>query len=247
MLRKGNILRLLLTAVMLPWLVSCGGDKPSAFEVFAFSENPCQADSTLAVCQSFDIDLTLMKAGPKDHEAALINQSLLQWVLGFETADGPQKAIEHFVEQKKATLTADSSFHCRMHLYPELAEEDIVSFVYNANADTYYRTYSTKTGRLIDEKALFQGDAWKDGLADMLNKSKPSLADTASADSAVAYTVAEIHPNNNFRITATGLIYHYNPGEIAPAAKGGVDIAVPSYQIDKLLNRDCEIFRYWFD
>lgn len=114
-------------------------------------------------------------------------------------------------------------------------------YTYTGGAHGYGYTllfnYSLLTGALLHEDDLFVDDYFEP-LHHLLVESlihQTDNVDTERELRAMGFSVEDIVPNDNFFVTEDGLVYVYNPYDIAPYAMGSISIHLSYSSIEKYL------------
>ncbi len=114
-------------------------------------------------------------------------------------------------------------------------------YVYTGGAhgvsNRYFYNYDLQNGTLLKEEDIFI-EGYEETLADILrhnlvaqNPETQVLDDLYQTE----YDVEKIVPNNNFYYTEDGIIYVFNPYEIAPYAYGETEIMISNAELQPLL------------
>ncbi len=114
-------------------------------------------------------------------------------------------------------------------------------YVYTGGAhgvsNRYFYNYDLQTGALISEDDIFV-EGYENALANILRQNLVAQnPETQVLDDLyqTEYDVDKIVPNDNFYFTEEGIIYVFNPYEIAPYAYGETEIFVGTNDIKELL------------
>lgn len=104
--------------------------------------------------------------------------------------------------------------------------------------------FDKQTGNLLNEEDLFS-ENYVDNLTPLLvqnlirqNENIKSVDDLEAA----SYYVESIKPNNNFYVSDEGIMYVFNPYEIAPYYMGEIAILIPTGELKPFLNANQQIF-----
>ena len=102
---------------------------------------------------------------------------------------------------------------------------------------TFIFNYSLLTGALVHEEDLFVDDYFEP-LHHLLVEAlihQTENVDTERELRAMGFSIEDIVPNDNFYVTEDGLVYVYNPYDIASYAMGRIDIYLSRSAIEKYL------------
>jgi len=108
--------------------------------------------------------------------------------------------------------------------------------VHGSNYRIFYN-FDLNTGKLIHEQDLFR-KGYNEPLTDLLLKNLVEQNEDLSLIEDLqeyGYNVDEIHPNDNFFLTDSCMVYVFNPYDIAPYALGETEIAIRYSQLGELL------------
>lgn len=108
--------------------------------------------------------------------------------------------------------------------------------VHGSNYRIFYN-FDLNTGELIHEQDLFR-KGYNEPLTDLLLKNLVEQNEDLSLIEDLqeyGYNVDEIHPNDNFFLTDSCMVYVFNPYDIAPYALGETEIAIRYSQLGELL------------
>ena len=99
------------------------------------------------------------------------------------------------------------------------------------------QNYNLQTGDIVTEKDLFIDDYYEHIKTLLLNAliAQTDNAETKRDLRRMGYSVEDVVPNENFYVTSEGIIYVYNPYEIAPYAMGRIQICLPWDSIRHLI------------
>ena len=132
-----------------------------------------------------------------------------------------------------------------MDVHKNILSYVVERYVYmgGAHGSNYriFYNFDLATGGLLKEKDLFV-EGFEEPMTDLLLKNMVAQnADFQLVEDLeeYGYNVDEIHPNDNFFLTDSALVYVFNQYEIAPYALGETEIAVSYDQLKDLL-RDKE-------
>jgi hypothetical protein len=112
-------------------------------------------------------------------------------------------------------------------------------FMGGAHGSNYriFCNYDLATGNRLQEKDLFK-EGFEAPMTELLLKNMVAQnADFQLVEDLeeYGYNVDEIHPNNNFFLTDSSLVYVFNPYDIAPYALGETEIAISYDELKDLL------------
>lgn len=124
-------------------------------------------------------------------------------------------------------------------------------FTYSAGAahgleSLAYYTIDRKSRSFISEGDLFV-DGYAPELAKILQRcilKENDCKSVSELSSKQGIDASEMAPNDNFTFTADGLVYCYNPYEIAPYAVGIVQVHVPYEELRSILRPGSLIYAY---
>lgn len=128
-----------------------------------------------------------------------------------------------------------------MDYHNQILSYAVERYVYTGGAHgSNYRifyNYDLTTGDLLHEENLFVAD-YEEPLTQLLlanlvaqNEDIELIEDLK----AYGYNVDDIHPNDNFFLTDSSIVYVFNPYDIAPYALGETEIAIDYNQLAELL------------
>ncbi len=125
-----------------------------------------------------------------------------------------------------------------MHVQDDILSYGMEQYVYTGGAhgvsNRYFYNYDLRTGELISEEDIFI-EGYEEKLADILRHNLVAQnPETQVIDDLyqTEYDVDKIVPNNNFYYTEDGIIYVFNPYEIAPYAYGETEIMVSNKDLE---------------
>lgn len=133
--------------------------------------------------------------------------------------------------QTITTSVSDSS-HL---LYYITAKNEISQYTGGAHG-MYNQTYlnaDTRTGDLIDEDRLFKQDT-KQNLTKLIKELLP-LQKNSSGDPVTLLEPDNVSPNNNFYFSKIGVVYVFNPYEVAPYSDGIIQVEIPFERIKDMI------------
>jgi hypothetical protein len=111
------------------------------------------------------------------------------------------------------------------------------------NAHQYTnRTIDLRTGQRITENEIFIDDYQVDLAKIIVDEiALVNSVEAAELENIGFFNVAEIYPNKNFYVDATGITYTFNEYEIAAYVVGPVTVTIPYEKIAYLLRRESPI------
>ncbi|MBP1663887.1 MAG: hypothetical protein H6Q19_1027 [Bacteroidetes bacterium] len=128
-------------------------------------------------------------------------------------------------------------------------DDKILSFSYeryafmggaHGNSNRYFYNFDLSNGHILKESDIFI-DNYKSPLTELIkqcivedNAEIESVADLNEFD----FWEDEIKPNNNFYISDEGIVYVFNPYEIAPYSTGQTEVTLPYNRLKVLLKPD---------
>ena len=112
-------------------------------------------------------------------------------------------------------------------------------FMGGAHGSNYrvFYNFDLTNGEMLHEEDLFK-PGYEEALTDLLLKNMVEQNEDAQLVDdlkAYGYNVDEIHPNDNFFLSDSCLVYVFNQYEIAPYAMGETEIAISYDQLRELL------------
>ncbi len=143
-------------------------------------------------------------------------------------------------------------FFCEVQIYNARVERmqanilsyGIEQYIYTGGAhgvnNRFFYNYDATTGTLINESDLFTPN-YQETLTILLRQNfmiQHTDAQTEEDLYQSDYDIDKIIPNNNFYLTETGLVYLFNPYEIAPYAYGETEVTLNKELIEPLLQKD---------
>lgn len=253
-------------------LTSCRQEQVS-FVVKTIDWQPDSVDTT-ATIGTLDvfIDVTLLESTSRKSHVGDINRQLIDMYLGNPNQDQLGSMKLYLDSLQKLSMPApiiDSSnvdtlgrviiphFTATVKIYPELLEGNLVTFVYE-NFENYtaqpgikrhqYLAFDLKTGRRLHEQDFF--DCSNENRAEIDKLLNTALEEFVEADTnglvIDQFNRGKLHMNDNFRISAQSLFYHFDPGVIASAELGPINVEIPSYKFHPFLRQESLLFHYWF-
>lgn len=123
------------------------------------------------------------------------------------------------------------------------------TYVYSGGAhglgtEMYY-LYNLTDGSRIKQSDIFKSEV-HDDLQNLLISSCKVL-ESQMGENSQGFWYDQIVPNENFELTEDGLLYHYNPYEIAPYSMGSTVLLLPKEKIKQYLKTDTEVYKFLFD
>lgn len=103
-----------------------------------------------------------------------------------------------------------------------------------------FRNYDISNGKVIQEADLFtcgSEDAITEMLKDNIIAQSENISSTADLQ-AEGYSVEDIRPNNNFYLSEEGIVYVFNPYDIAPYSYGETEVMLTWEQLEPLLTKE---------
>jgi hypothetical protein len=107
----------------------------------------------------------------------------------------------------------------------------------HGNSNRYFYNFDLKNGHILHESDIFI-DNYKAPLTELIkqrivedNAEIESVADLTEFD----FWESEIRPNGNFYISDEGIVYVFNPYEIAPYSTGQTEVTLPYDRLKVLL------------
>lgn len=170
---------------------------------------------------------------PEDAVVKIENESLQQ-AADYAQAIGDDS--DDFADYYQ-TITTSVSDTSRMEYYIT-AKTEANQYTGGAHG-MYNRAYfnaDTRTGDLIDESRLFKSDA-KPALTKLMKELLPKQKNSAG-DLITLLDPESIAPNNNFYFTPTGIVYVFNPYEVAPYSDGIIQLEISYDRLKELINPD---------
>ncbi len=143
-------------------------------------------------------------------------------------------------------------FFCEAQIYNARVERmqanilsyEIEQYIYTGGAhgvnNRFFYNYNATTGTLLNESDLFTPD-YQEALTILLRQNfmiQHTDAQTEEDLYQSEYDIDKIIPNNNFYLTQTGLVYLFNPYEIAPYSYGATEVILSKELIEPLLQKD---------
>lgn len=181
--------------------------------------------------------------------------SLGEWILGVRRPDLPvDSLVRHYLRQEGQTLTEDLLLSSTTETGQAIEQEGMhhrlrsrligegaqyASFVYEL--DTYaggahglvqrsYRTFDKASGRPLLEGQLFV-DGYEESLTEVLIEAMVQHFELQSREQleseGILFSLEGITLSGNCAATPQGLIYCYNPYEIAPYSTGIITLTLP--------------------
>ena len=107
----------------------------------------------------------------------------------------------------------------------------------HGNSNRYFYNFDLRNGHILHESDIFI-DNYKAPLTELIkqrivedNAEIESVADLTEFD----FWESEIKPNGNFYISDEGIVYVFNPYEIAPYSTGQTEVTLPYDRLKVLL------------
>lgn len=154
--------------------------------------------------------------------------------------------LELFEEEEYASIGALSNEHHLM-AKPIFESAKVLSYVveryvymggaHGINTRTFYN-FNLEGGELLSEKSLFiesYQTALTHLLLESLMESNSEVGNKVLLESS-DYFVESIVPNNNFYITNNGIVYLFNPYEIAPYVFGETELFIEKERLEAFLS-----------
>ncbi len=108
----------------------------------------------------------------------------------------------------------------------------------------FFYNYETTTGEVLTEDDVFT-DGYQFILSDILRRKLIEQLDTMQTIDDLYqsdYDVESIVPNGNFYLTTDGLVYCFNPYEIAPYSYGATSITLTPMDLQPILNPNRQLW-----
>lgn len=150
-----------------------------------------------------------------------------------------QEEIDSYVSFNEYQLSKINEIECIAKHVVSFSTE---SFIYSGGSHggfwINYCNVDLRNGSLITEKQLFKL-GYKSRLAAILQQKIIDRNNSADEDKHIALHVeiSDVEPNQNFCFTKEGIMYGYNPYEIAPYVQGSVELIIPYKEIRHLIKR----------
>ncbi len=164
------------------------------------------------------------------------NNEILIDELETSNEDSEEHEIAHWSFSEEEILTGRI-----MNVENNILSYGIEQYVYTGGAhgvsNRYFYNYDLQTGDLLTEEDIFVTN-YQETLTSLLrqnlvaqNPETQVIEDLAQTE----YDVEKIVPNNNFYFTPEGIIYVFNPYEIAPYAYGETEIFILKGDLKSIL------------
>jgi hypothetical protein len=219
------------------------------------SEGDCDAK---APCARVRLEYPRFLAGADDAVLGTLDSVARTWLLvgsGAATPDTPDQVAEGFLAEYRrarrefpdAASTANWYLDRRISvLYagPRVVsfKREHESFAGGAHGmeTAEYATHDLRDGRRLTLDALVAAENLPrlDVVAEEFFRRARGLPDDVGLDEAGFWFDDGFAVNDNFAITVEGLIFHYNPYEVAPYAMGSTEILLPWETVAPLLRPD---------
>ena len=112
------------------------------------------------------------------------------------------------------------------------------------NHKTIYYTYDTKLNKRININDLFISN-YENTLNEIGEKYFRMIKDIKPEETlndAGYFIHDKFHVNDNFALTKHGILFYYNPYEIAPYGFGSTKLIIPYTEIKSIINKDSNIY-----
>ena len=252
-------------------MASCGSEQVT-FVVETDNYNPYASDTTGSVGGlAVNLDLTLLESTSRKSHVSDINRQLVDRFIGNANLELHEAMTLYrdsllrlpLPDAKTDSLGGDSTvaaprYTASVRIYTDLMEGDLVTFVYEGfenysvqpgKKQMMFLAFDLKTGRQLHEQDVFDcSDKSKAQLDKLLREAleEKVAADTNGIEMS-RFGTEKLHINDNFRVAAQSLIYHFDAGVLADEEVGPVDLEIPSYKLHQFLNQESLVYRFWFN
>ncbi|KLE15495.1 hypothetical protein AAT22_11195 [Clostridium sp. C8] len=123
---------------------------------------------------------------------------------------------------------------------------DLIGYYSKLNEDSVFQVRKTLiinliTGKLHEIKDLFtDGSKWNVSINKIISQ---MIKEDPQYEFIFPHSFKGIDKNQDFYIDNKNLYIYYHPGEIAPKAAGFVAFTIPFKTIEKVMNKDGELYK----
>ena len=216
---------------------------------------------------SLRFSLIAEMALPEDYGTEALRNNIISDVLGRQfTGKADRRLLENYADTIRAEMTipeiedfagtVQMRYEEKLHGSVTFAADSFLCYsrtlyIYQGGAHGL-QTVQHFTYRLPDGTPLHEDDVFDPAAKDRLTELLVSEADRLRNDTILPrekneyFNDRNIVPNGNFHITDSGIVYQYNPYDIAPYSFGAVEIMLPADKVMPLLNRQSPVFGFFF-
>lgn len=237
--------------------VATDPDRPVAFEmrVIEKTEGECAAETT-SPCARFRVEYPEVTSAPNEEALAALNRAV-RWKLLrpdlWSPAPGLQEMADFFFAQWRETRQAfpDAASTARWFLEIRVdviyqdrrvisleTEEQAYTGGAHPNSATRYLSLQPSDGRqlALDDLLIGGRSPALNGIAERRFRELHGVApERPLADAGFWFEGGEFALNDNFAVNEVGLLFHFDPYEVAAYAVGPTDLVLTPQDLDGLL------------
>jgi hypothetical protein len=242
-------------------IVSACGEKKTTFDAAVnFEKVKVERKSRNIAASDSTYEVSIVYYNPSDAPAYL-NDSILRYTKLFLASwfdvkgkfDLNTSVKTHFDEFSKQSAENDLPGRnnvFELTIFPEeiFQNKHVISLVYNwvvyeggahNNFGKFCFVIDKKTGKKVSYQTLIKGhEAEFLKIAEAEFKTQSGIKDDKEMYSSYQFKNDRFHLIDNFAFTPSGIVFCYNPYEIAPYVLGMIELTLPYEKVEKLIKWD---------
>lgn len=227
-----------------------------ALKQIAWAERVSLFEGKSEPALDISIEIVLLNTEGKTAADAWLNQIFIEKTLGEKYATSvPEIALERFVREEIASYKKECGLLAQepdvstgtlsntIYIKARIARDAGTRLIYEIDRTEFrggahglttkkYLNINRATKKLLTLRDVFSQDS-KEKLTELLVRQAMANEKVASAQALSCQPV----PTENFALMSDGVLFYYNPYDIAPYARGAIEIKLPYRKIAPLLAR----------